>query len=188
MLRLGIIGCVILGLADGCASFPSHSIVSLPDIEGRQVDPFRNHHHMVAVFFFVRNDCPISNRYAPEMERLYSAYHPRGIDFWLVYPDADISPQDIKAHLEEYHLSLPALRDPEHLLVKKAGVKVTPEAAVFVGTDQEIYRGRIDDRYVDLGKERPSATEHDLEDAIRSVLAGHPARKITRAVGCYIPE
>ena len=32
--------------------------------------------------------------------------------------------------------------------------------------------GRIDNRYLSLGTERPQATHHDLEEAIRAVLAG----------------
>jgi hypothetical protein len=56
-----------------------------------------------------------------------------------------------------------------------AQVTTTPEAAVFVprnGALREVYRGRIDDRYLSLGTERPQATHHDLEEAIRAVLAG----------------
>jgi hypothetical protein len=145
-------------------------------------------HELATVFLFVRTDCPISNRYAPELERLFSTYHSRGIGFWLVYADSDTTTEDIKTHARDYHLSLPSLRDPELRLVKKAGVKVTPEAAVFLRSGREIYRGRIDDRYADLGKERPEAAEHDLEDSIKSVLAGKPVEKRTLAVGCYIPE
>jgi hypothetical protein len=39
------------------------------------------------VLVFVRTDCPISNRYAPELRRLQDRFAPRGMAFWLVYPD-----------------------------------------------------------------------------------------------------
>ena len=39
---------------------------------------------------------------------------------------------------------------------------------------REVYRGRIDDRYVSFGHERPQAMHHDLEEAIRSALANRP--------------
>jgi hypothetical protein len=157
------------------------------DSEGRKVNPFGTNAGVATVFLFVRTDCPISNRYAPEIERLYSTYGSRGIVFWLVYPDADTRAEDIKNHQREYQLSLPALRDPDHRLVKEAGAKVTPEAAVFLG-GCEVYRGRIDDRYADLGQERLAPTTHDLEDAIRAVLAGATSQRTTLAVGCYILE
>jgi hypothetical protein len=58
-----------------------------------------------------------------------------------------------------------------------ARATITPEAAVFLPAGanlREVYRGRIDDRYLELGRERPAATRHDLEQAILAVLANHP--------------
>jgi hypothetical protein len=67
---------------------------------------------------------------------------------------------------------------------------VTPEAAVFAienGQLREAYHGRIDDLYYAFGQERPAATHHDLEDAIKAVLAGQPAGSATHGpVGCSI--
>jgi hypothetical protein len=52
-----------------------------------------------------------------------------------------------------------------------------------------VYRGRIDDRYVDLGLERPAATTHDLADALAAVVAGKPVpHPNTQAVGCFIAD
>ena len=62
---------------------------------------------------------------------------------------------------------------PRHALVTVAAATVTPEAAVFAG-GRLVYHGRIDDRYVDLGLERPSPTKRDLADALAAVLAGKP--------------
>ena len=52
-----------------------------------------------------------------------------------------------------------------------------------------VYRGRIDDRHVDLGVDRPSATTRDLADALSAVVAGTPVKQpTTKAVGCYIAD
>ena len=161
----------------------------LVDLKNRAADPFENSNAKAIVLLFVRTDCPISNRYAPEIERLYEMYCSRNVKFWLVYPDADTLPETIVEHLKEYRLSLPALRDPRHSLVKRAGVRATPEAAVFVAGGKEAYRGRIDNRYVDFGKERPGPTERDLEQALEAILNGKPVvHSRTLAIGCYIPE
>jgi hypothetical protein len=80
------------------------------------------------------------------------------------------------------------VRDPDHALVKYAGAKVTPEAAVYAG-GRIVYRGRIDDRYVDFGVERPQATRRDLAEAIASVVAGRAVvQPKTQAVGCFIAD
>src|SRR5438874_1084698 len=81
-----------------------------------------------------------------------------------------------------------ALRDPEHALVKFVGATVTPEAAVYAG-GHIVYRGRIDDRYVDLGLERPAPTRRDLAEALAAVIAGKPVlQPTTQAVGCFIAD
>jgi len=159
------------------------------NLQGEFVDPFRVSNEKAIVFFFVRTDCPVSNRYAPEIQRLFARYSPRGVTFWLVYPDADTTPEEISTHSREYRLSLNALRDPHHLLVARSGAKVTPESAVFLANGKRIYHGRIDNRYVDFGKERPNATEHDLDEVLNAVVTGKPIlTKSAPAVGCFIAE
>jgi hypothetical protein len=175
----------------GCKSEPMTNRhwpeVTVLDLENRMVNPFEDQKAKGIVFFFVRTDCPISNRYAPEIERLSARYVSEGLAFWLVYPEVSTSIKEIEQHRKDYHLSLQALRDPQRALVKIAKVKVTPEAAVFSSDGRELYRGRIDDRYVDFGKERPAPTTHDLDDALRSVIGGKSmANSVTRAIGCYI--
>jgi hypothetical protein len=175
----------------GCESAPSvarqHPNVSVLDARNHSVNPFEDQRAKAIVFFFLRTDCPISNRYAPEIERLAGRYTSKGIRFWVVYPEAATSAEEIERHQKDYHLSLEPLRDPQHALVKIVNVTVTPEAAVFSPEGWELYHGRIDDRYVDFGKERPEAMTHDLDDALRSVADGKAiASPVTRAVGCYI--
>jgi hypothetical protein len=184
---------ILLGAAwlSGCKTEPianSHSPgVAVLDMENQRVNPFESHESKAIVFFFVRTDCPISNRYAPEIERLAERYADKGIAFWLVYPEASATVGEIQQHQREYHLRLPALRDPRHALVRLVEVKVTPEAAVFSTEGHEVYRGRIDDRYVDFGKERPAPTTHDLDEVLKRVIGGRPvAKSVTRAIGCYI--
>jgi hypothetical protein len=81
-----------------------------------------------------------------------------------------------------------AVRDPKLALVKFAGATVTPEAVVVVA-GKVVYRGRIDDRYVDLGRERPAPTRRDLFDALTAILDGKPVPLAkTQAVGCFISD
>ncbi|MGA8027552.1 MAG: redoxin family protein [Bryobacteraceae bacterium] len=143
----------------------------------------------VRVLVFVRTDCPITNRYAPELQRLAAEFKDRGVDFWLVYPDHTETTQAIEAHIAQYHFPGIPLRDPDHQLVKRAHATVAPEAAVFDRDSTLVYHGRIDDRWVDLGKSRPYAQTHDLENAISAVLAGKPVSPPeTRAVGCSLAD
>ena len=62
-------------------------------------------------------------------------------------------------------------------------VSITPEAAVFNRTRTLAYHGRIDDKFVSLGVERPAATRRDLFDALTAVLAGRASGRRVRARG-----
>lgn len=191
---------LLLAALSGCAPEPAANGKPLSgghpakllvqDLEGRNVDPFEGMNEAKAlVFIFASTDCPISNRYAPTVGRIWEDFHGKGVRFALVYPHADLTVEEIRKHLKDFAYPCLALRDPQHLLVKKCQAKVTPEAAVFNSKGELVYRGRIDDRYVDFGKERPDATRHDLEEALKAVLEGKaPAQKAVRAIGCYIPD
>jgi len=151
----------------------------------KMADPFQND-AKATVLVFVRTDCPISNRYATELSRIHTKFA-EGTVWWLVYPDDDVTVPAIREHLKEYKLAIPALRDPRHELVKLAGARVTPEAAVFLPGKKLVYRGRIDDRFVAFGNYRSEPTRHDLEEALTDVVSGKPVRvSETKAVGCTI--
>ena len=66
---------------------------------------------------------------------------------------------------------------------------MTPEAAVYDRERRLIYRGRIDDRYVNIGLERPAPTRRDLEEVLTAVAAGTSVTpRMTQAVGCYVAD
>ena len=139
------------------------------------------------VLVFTTTDCPISNRYAPEINRLAARFSGR-VTFVLVYPVGADSPEVIREHHKKFGYSIESLRDTRHELVKRTGVTVTPEVAVMAG-ERLVYRGRIDDRYIELGRDRIKPTRHDLEDALTAILANKPvAQKETRAIGCFLPD
>jgi len=159
------------------------------DLSGRAVDPLRKPGGRLVVLVFVRNDCPVANRYAPEVQRLHASFAPRGVVFWLVYPDPAETAETIRGHLKEYGYTIGALRDPGHALVEKSRVAVTPEAAVFDAAGRLLYHGRIDDRYPALGQARAAPTERDLEVALEAALDGRALpRETVAAVGCSLSD
>lgn len=176
---LALLGAALAACAPGAPA--------LQDLEGRPVDPFADE-ATATVFLFLRTDCPISNRYAPELRRLRDEYTPRGVVFHLVYPDPEEPVASIRAHLREYGLAAAALRDPRHVLVRRAGVTVTPEAVVYLPDGRRVYRGRVDDRWVAFGEARAVPTRQDLREVLEAVVAGREITpSTTEAIGCFIP-
>lgn len=158
------------------------------DLAGNPLDPLKASTGKVVVLVFVRTDCPVSNRYAPTIQKL-SAEEREKTAFWLVYPDKAESAEVIRKHDDEYGYKIPALRDPQKVLVKESHAQITPEAAVFDANRHLVYHGRIDNLYQDIGRARTVATTHELKDAIEAALAGKTLTASTaHAVGCYISD
>jgi hypothetical protein len=176
-----------LAIGQPAAAVPPN--LRLPDLDNRLVDPFAAPPGTAIAFLFVSVECPISNRYAPEIRRLHDAFTPRGVSFRIVYPNPAESPGTIRRHMKEYDLPGMALRDPRQELAKFAGATITPEAAVYGKDGKRLYLGRIDDRYVSLGVQRPAATRHDLDAALADTVAGRRVRQAAApAVGCFIAD
>lgn len=159
-------------LALALAATPS---AQLPvDLEGHPVTNLAPSGTRAVVLFFAASDCPISNRYIPELQRLERQFQASGVQVWFVYPNPGDNARVVRAHDVEFAISARTALDTNQSLARMAHATTTPEAAVFIpeGTNlRQVYRGRIDDRYVSVGTIRPQAIHHDLEQAIRAVLA-----------------
>lgn len=163
--------------------------VTVRDLTGRSLELLAPAPREIQLLFFLSTDCPISNRYAPEITRMCSEYSGRGVRCFAVYPDA-VDAAVVKRHRQEFGFpdTVPAVIDREHQVVRAVGPRVTPEAAVYTSTGR-VYRGRINDLYVDVGRSRRAATSHDVRLALDAVLSGRPVpQPDTEAVGCLIPK
>ncbi|MDQ2713172.1 MAG: redoxin domain-containing protein [Acidobacteriota bacterium] len=188
MLRyFGLSAILVAQLALSSPLFGTEKLDAV-DLSGNSIDPFSSKAN-VQVLLFARSDCPITKRYAPEIQRLSGKFASKGVAFWLVFEDASETPGDIHTLIDQYKYPGTPLRDPSHILARRAHATVAPEAAVFDREGRLVYHGRIDDRYVDIGKSKPVAQVHDLENAISAVLSGTPVKESeTRAVGCSLAD
>ena len=155
----------------------SHQAHALTSVRGQKA----------SVLLFIASDCPISNSYAPEINRICARYTREKIAFTLVYSDPDLSLDAAKKHARDYGFTCPLVLDPSRHMAHKAGVTVTPEAAVFAPNGKMLYRGRIDNLYVGFGQRRFRATQNDLRDALDAIVQGKPiSSPRTIAIGCFI--
>ena len=142
-----------------------------------------------AVTFFLSTDCPISNFYSPEIQHICGDYASKGVTCSLVYPDPSLTQEAVNKHTAEYGFKgIPVILDPAQRIARVAGVTITPEAVITNHRGTVLYRGRIDNFYVEIGKSRQHATEHDVRRALDEILAGRAVTVAeTKAVGCYLP-
>jgi hypothetical protein len=140
------------------------------------------------VLLFVATDCPVSNSYAPEIQRICGAYESSGIRCALIYEEPGVTPRAVRQHLDEYqYRNITAAIDADGALASRVHASITPEAVVVDRRGAIRYRGRIDNFYAALGRPRQSVTAHDLRDALGAIAAGRRvASPETEPVGCYI--
>jgi hypothetical protein len=161
------------------------------DIDGHDVTSLTGPGTRYIAAIFVATDCPISNRYLPLLARLAKQFAARGARLWLVYPNPGDTLAAVRVHQSQFPAaaSLPQLIAPQPRFLAHAHVHVTPEAALFHSDAMHqpiLWHGRIDDRYLTFGTQRPAATRHDLADALNAALAGQPAPPAAPPIGCAI--
>jgi peroxiredoxin len=151
--------------------------------------PLAVHADSLTVYVFLLDECLISQFYTPELSRLNKDYHKKGVGFIGYFPNSSSSAEEIEVFAEDYHINFPLKADHEKVLTDKFDITVTPEVAVWDHrSDRLIYRGRIDDSYVRVGKRKLHPQHHDLEDMIKSWIDQKiPDQLIeTQAIGCFI--
>jgi hypothetical protein len=184
-------GALVAALLVACRSSGDKRTADLrvPDADGRLVAPLEAPGARAVVLVFVMRDCPISNAFAPEIERIRGEYAPRGVEFDLVYADPSETGEAARKHAAEFGHRSRVLLDPTHVLARFTGATKTPEAAVLSPAGEVLYLGRIDDRFVDYGRQRPAPRTRDLRAALDAILAGRsPEVARTEAVGCFLPD
>ena len=163
---------------------PNFDAIVVKDVNGKKHRPLAEGGEKL--FFFVLHDCPAANSYAPEMSRIAAKYGAKGVRSYLVYVESDLDEAEAQKHAREHQIGFPALIDRRHELAKVTGATISPEVAL-VSEKRVVYRGRIDDRFVTLGKRRVEPTTRDLREALDAMLEGKPVpNPVTKAVGCYL--
>lgn len=164
-----------------------HPWDEMVDLNGKRHRPWDSADTKAVVLVFTNVDCPIANYYQPELRRLHQKYAPRGVRFFQVHSDPAVTPQMAREHVRQYRIPMPVVMDPKQRLARAVQAKVTPEAFVIDRQGRVVYRGRIDDTYVDYGRKRPRPRHRDLAEALDALLGGKPVpRRQTQAVGCLI--
>lgn len=186
-LPLRILRTVLVVLAIGSAATAQQAPFNLKDVDGDSHRSADWANKRAIVLYFKTIDCPLSNGYVPEMNRIQKEYAGRGVSFYAVEADPAATDADVRRHAKEFGFSYPVLVDKAQTLVRLTGATGTPEVAVLSPEGKVLYLGRVDNKVEDFDKRRTVVTQNDLKDALDAVLAGRPVpNPRTQVVGCAI--
>lgn len=151
------------------------------------MSPLKAQDSLVAVVF-LREDCVICQEYMPKLNELNQAYAPQGVAFIGLFPNRSSDWADMGIFRDKYQPSFPLQADERQYWARRLGATITPEVVLYDPVaDAILYRGRIDNRYAQVGRRRRAGLTSDLEIALRQwvetrriVLPAQPA------IGCLI--
>jgi peroxiredoxin len=141
--------------------------------------------YKATAIIFLLVDCPASQSYSLTLNNLKKKY-PQ-VNLIGIFPGKYSTEEEMRNFRDTYHITFPLLKDPDSKLVHYLHAIVAPQCFLIDQNANVVYEGRIDDWMYGVGKKKTTVTEHNLEDAMKAVIAGTPVKvKVTKAFGCFI--
>jgi len=116
--------------------------------------------------------CPIGQQLVPDFKDLQAKYEPNGVKFLMLNSNLYDTPKMIAEEVENFHSTIPVLKDPDQSVGEPLGVERATETLVIQpGTWKVLYQGPINDR-VTYGRARAKADKHYVGGVVDAMLAG----------------
>lgn len=143
----------------------------------------------ISVYAFVAEECPISIYMASPLHNIAEQYDAQA-NFYLVFPVATSTEKTAGKFRSKYKLNKFENRlDSDHTITRNYGALVTPEVIVVNEENTILYKGRINDAYLQAGKRKHMNSSNDLELALEFATQGKPLpQPWKKAVGCVITD
>jgi peroxiredoxin len=138
------------------------------------------------VIVFLYATCPLCQRAAPVLEKLWQEKQSQGVQVLGVFTDG-ASAADVEKYKKDYGVSFPLLIDAGGKVASALSATATPEAFVLDRDAKVRYMGRINDLYQVRGVQSQTPVREDLREALSDVVSGTAVRlPRTLPVGCAI--
>lgn len=183
--------CVLAGVetpsrADNLPAANDLRGLALLDLSGNVHRLSESDGHRATALVFLSAECPVSNQYSAELNRLFAA-RPAGVDFLGVLFDPALDRAAASNYAAEFKLSFPVVLDTSLQLTDALKPTHVPQAFVLDRDGAVAYQGRIDDQFAAVGQRNAQVSSHDLASAMTAVAAGSvPTVAETAPVGCPI--
>jgi peroxiredoxin len=140
------------------------------------------------VYLFLSEYCPICVYYTPTIRQIHQQFEQQSIQFIGVFPNKHSTDSAITAYQKKYAIPFELVQGAaaKHLTLQWQAT-ITPEIVVLDSSQQVVYRGRIDNAYVKVGRKRAKVDQQDLQSALDNYVKGKKIRPDrTIPIGCYL--
>lgn len=140
------------------------------------------------VYVFLDFSCPVCQYYLHTIQSLADEFSPKGVSFAAVFPTEGVTADTLAYYAGKYQFRIPLIIDTSQTLTTRYDAKVTPEAIVIASTGEVVYRGRIDNMFIKLGRRRQAPTTSEVRNVllVLSDTSTLPAYTYTAPIGCLI--
>ena len=142
------------------------------------------------VYYFLLEDCKISQAYTNRIAELYATYHCDSIGFVALFPNSISNDSTVLEFYQKHELPMLATKQAAYERAQQFAIEVTPEVVVYNESRQQIvYQGRIDNLFERIGQRRKVVNSHDLANALQQIQRGETiVVSRTKPVGCFFYE
>ena len=147
----------------------------------------RGQRDSLSVYFFLAPNCTICQYYIPTIDNLHKTYS-KDYHFVGIFPNKNTSSADIESFKETTGLTFEMRLDHQKEISNTLQATHTPQVIVYNHSiNKIIYKGRIDDLYIALGRRKPSITDYSLQNFLES-YPSYPQDTLieNKTIGCLI--
>lgn len=156
-------------------------------LTGEICRPGQNEGVQAVGLVFLSSECPISNQFIPELNRIHAQTKSAAVEFYGVISDRTVTRRAAADFAKEYGIEFPVLFDASGTLALECQPTHVPEAFVLDPIGNVRYRGRINDQFTEDLRRRQNVQSHDLLDALTAIANGSsPTEPRTTPVGCKL--
>jgi mono/diheme cytochrome c family protein len=188
-IRLGVLALAgFVGIAGSVEprSVPLSTLRAV-DLAGKAHQPAEADGTRAVAFVFLSTECPISNQYVPELNRIHDRFAGQPVEIFGVISDRSTSRARAVEFAKEFGIRMTILFDASGAIATHLQPTHVPQAVVVDSLGQVAYSGRIDDQYASNLKRKTAASTHELVDALAALIEGKsPAVAETQPVGCRL--
>src|SRR6204780_4503725 len=109
LIRASLFALALAAVSTGTLAF---------DLGGNPITQLAPAGARAVVLFFAASDCPISNRYIPEIQSLAKQFEPVGVHLWFVYPNPEDNAKAVRTHNLEFAITANTALDTKQSLVQ----------------------------------------------------------------------
>lgn len=142
------------------------------------------------VYFFLLEDCKISQAYVTRIKEISMQYQSDSIVFVGLFPNPVSTAETVQRFQRKYKLPFKCTETGALQKAREFDVRVTPEVVVYDERKAELlYQGRIDNMFEAIGQRRRVVTTSELADALLAIQRNEAIPFVrTEAVGCLLPK